>query len=353
MRAGRAANAALLALCALLWSAWAGARDQPQVRARLNATDPVWVGQEVTLVVELLVPGYFDSAASFDLPDPEGVLLMPPAEHPLVGNETIDGTLYTVQQHELRVWPMRAGAQTVPPLSVRFAFKRHPLDRQGEPASVTTGPLSLTVRQPPGTEGLGTVVSARGLKLEESWKPLPGSEPVRAGTGFTRTVTFTAPGVPGMVFPPFPADDIEGLGVYAKRQVLDRDGEGGLVGVRRDRITYIAKRPGQFTIPAVSYSWFDLDSQTLKTVDLPARTLNVIANPDMASADPAAQAGAVEQPLPWPRIAAVALLVILVLLAALSRRLRGLLARALAPLRPVRLQPLNPTEKREQGNGAR
>lgn len=353
MKAWRAAGLSLVALWSLLWCAGVGAEAQPTVRAHLKVTEPVWVGQELTLVLELLVPGYFSSSANFDLPDPEGVLLMPPAQHPVVGNETIDDTLYTVQQHELRVWPMRAGKQTVPALGVRFSFKRHPLDTRGEPSSVTTEPIPFTVKLPPGAESLGTVVSARDLTVEEHWKPEPGPGSVKAGTAFVRTVTFTAPGVPGMVFPPFPANTIDGLGIYSKRQLLDREDGGSLVGVREDRMTYIAERPGQFTIPAASYTWFDLDSQKLRTIDLPARTLNVIANPDMASAAPPEQASAVRPPLPWLHIALAVLVALLVIAAAMSRRVRRLASRALEPLRPVHLQPLNPTDPGKYGAGNR
>lgn len=322
----------------LLCGALAAAQDV-KVRVRLQGADEVWVGQQMILVVELLVPGYFASAASFDLPDPEGVLLMPPTRRPVVSAETIDGIDYSVQQHELRVWPMRAGAQDIPPLGVRFAYKRQPLDTEVIPASGSTPPMPFSVKQPPGAEQLGAVVSARELTVEEHWQPEPGDDSVKAGTAFTRTVTFRAPDVPGMVFPAFPADPIDGLGVYSKPQLLDEDDGITLVGVREERLTYIAKRPGQFSIPATRYTWFDLDSEQLRTVELPARTFTVIANPDMASAAPG-RAG--EPSSPWLRAGLIAALLLLSLIAATRRPLRRLLARMVAPLRPVHLQPLNP-----------
>lgn len=316
-----------------------------KVRARLASDDPVWVGQEVTLVVELLAPGYFASAASFDLPDPAGVLLMPPSTHPQVDSETIDDTRYALQRHELRAWPMRAGQQSIPALTVRFSFKRQPLDTDTVPAAVTTRALPLAVRQPPGAEQLGTVISARQLEVEEIWKPEPGTGPVKAGTAFTRTITFEAPDVPGMVFPSFPAPELDGLGVYAKHGVRDRqDDDGALVGVRRDEITYVCERPGEFTIPAATYTWFDLASKTLRTKTLPARTLKVIANPAMAAAGPTAHGSAAPAPRPWSQAVGALLLLVVLLLTGLTGRVRRLLARALAPFRPVRLQPLNPTD---------
>jgi hypothetical protein len=334
----RCALASLWVMFNLLCCALAGAQEA-QVRARLQNAEPVWVGQQMILDVELLVPGYFASAASFDLPDPGGVLLMPPTHHPVIGTETIEGIEYTVQRHELRAWPMRAGEQTIPSLGVRFAYKRQPLDTAVIPASGTTAPMPFSVKLPPDAEQRGTVVSARELTVEEHWQPEPGEASVKAGMAFTRTVTFRAPGVPGMVFPAFPADPIDGLGVYSTPQLLDEDDGMTLVGVREDRLSYIAKRPGQFSIPATRYTWFDLDSEQLRTVELPARMLTVIANPDL---DSAAHSSAGEQSSPWRRVGLVAALLLLSVVAGTRRPLRRLLARIVAPLRPVHLQPLHP-----------
>ncbi len=315
--------------------------QEAKVRVSMHGADEVWTGQKVTLVVELLAPGYFASAPSFELPDPQGVLLVPPMDHPVVGNETIDGVQYTVQSHELLAFPMRAGDLTIPALSVHFSFKRAPLDTDTTDATLTTPPQPLKVKTPPGAENLGQVISARDLKVEEQWKPEPGDADVKAGAAFVRTVTFTAPDVPGMVFPPFPADKIDGLGIYAKHQILDRSDRGSLQGERQDAITYVCQQPGQFTIPAVRFAWFDLDAKKLQTVDLPAHTLNVIANPDMASGAATASADTGKPPLKRSTIA-VLTTIALALVAACIPRVRHTVAGWLAPLKPVHLQPLNP-----------
>jgi hypothetical protein len=337
----------LLAGIGLVLPLGAGAQDAI-VRASVADDAQVWVGQRVTVVVELLAPGYFASAVTFDIPDPEGVLLMPPQEHPLVGNETIDGTLYTVQRHELLAWPMRAGEQSIPAVTARFSFKRNPLDADNVPASVTTEALPFTVATLPGAEKLGTVISARNLEVRESWNPEPGSDDISAGTAFTRTITFSAPDVPGMVFPPFRAPAIDGLGIYAKQQLRDHEERGSLTGMRRDEITYVCERPGQYTIPAAKLTWFDLDSQELRTEELPEQTLNVVANPAMASAANSEATAPVSSPLPWRKLAAGTVLVLLALLAARSRRVRQAIASALAPFRPVRLEPLYPAPSNQR-----
>lgn len=278
----RASVQSLLCLiCVLLCSSvWA---QEAKVRVSLATNETVWVGQKVTVAVELLAPGYFASAATFDLPDPQGMLLIPPTDHPVVSSETVEDVNYTVQRHEVSVFAQRAGDQTIPTFKVRFAFKRAPLDTNEVAAAVTTSPLPITVASPPGAESLGNVISARNLKVEETWQPEPGKTNVMAGAAFQRTITFSAPEVPGMVFPPFPAGEIDGLGIYIKRQLNDHSDRGSLTGERHDVITYVCKRPGQFTIPATRLIWFDLETKQLQTNKFLAYTLTVLPNPALTA----------------------------------------------------------------------
>ena len=118
-------------LCNPVWA------QEVMVRAHLETNTTVWVGQKVTVVVEVLAPGFFSSSPSFDLPDPQGVLLMPPMEHPIVSSETISNTSFTVQRYELTAFPMRAGEQSIPAIPVRFSYKRAPLDTNETPAAAT------------------------------------------------------------------------------------------------------------------------------------------------------------------------------------------------------------------------
>lgn len=321
-----------------------GSAQDARVRTSLATNETVWVGQKVTVVVELLAPGYFASAATFDLPDPTGVLLMPPAERPVVSGETIDDTYYSVQRHELSAFPMRSGAQSVPAFTTRFNFKRSPLDTNEVPASVTTTAMPFAVATPPGAEGLGQVISARGLTVVETWKPEPGNTNVPAGSAFVRRVTFSAPDVPGMLFPPFPSRNIDGLGIYTKQALLDQTERGSLKGQRADTITYVCQRPGPFTLPPVRFVWFDLEAKQLRTNDLPERTLNVVANPALATA----ASGSITAPTPttWWKPGALIVAVLLAMVLGFSTRLRRIIGGTLAPLRPVHLQPFNPTEKR-------
>jgi hypothetical protein len=321
-----------------IWRAPLQAQD-PKIRASLPAQDDAWVGQRLTLIVELLAPGFFSGTPAFDLPDPPGILLLPPRDSPVISSEEIDGTSYTVQRHELWVVSRVAGKQMIPPLTVRFGFKRQPLDTEIVQASVTTAPLEFTVKTPPGAEHLGSIISARNLTVSETWQPEPGK--AKAGDAFVRTITFSAPDVPAMSFPPFPAGQIDGLGVYANQpEVLDHSDRGEARGERRDSITYVCKSPGQYVIPAVRLSWFNLDTQQVQTIELPSRTLDVAPSPALAPAASVPETKRFEFPSLRTMVAIlIGSIAISYCIAAIWRNW----SRLIAPFRPVPLAPLNPT----------
>jgi len=315
--------------------------QQPQVRSKLILPNDVWVGQRLVLVVELLAPGVFSGTAAFDLPDPPGIMLLPPSERPVLSSEQISGVSYTVQRHEVLIFPQRAGEVRVPAFTVRFGFKRSPLDQDAIAASVKTEPVQFVAKAPRGAEKLGGLISARDLRVVESWKPEPGN--AKAGDAFTRTVIYNALDVPAMAFPPFPTRPIDGLGIYSKPpEVLDHSDRGTLSGERRETITYVCQRPGHFVIPAARLTWFDLDSQQLRTIDFPARALEVAVNQALAATASQSATNTFERTITsW----LVLPLIVAILVGAGIKwrtRLMHALRALVAPLRPVHLQPLNP-----------
>jgi hypothetical protein len=219
---------------------------------------------------------------------------------------------------------------------VRFQFKRHPLDKETVPAVVKTDSLRFTVKAPPSTERMGNLISARDLKVEETWTPKPGH--AKAGDAFTRTVTYSAPDVPGMAFPPFPAGKIDGMRIYPKPPVVLDEGERGeLRGQRRDTFAYVCQRPGHFVVPAARLTWFDLDVQKLQVINFPAQSFEVAPNPAMAAATPVAPRLPVHYTAKFWAVIGIVLAVLAALLAP-----AWVWEWALAPFRPVRLSPLNP-----------
>ncbi len=258
----------------LLGATRAMAADPALLRATVAPTAPVWVGQRAPIDVTLLTAGTFAGAPVFELPRIPGAVLMRMSDHPVLGTETIDGVEYTVQHHDLALFAMRPGVFDVPPFAVRVAFTPA-LAAPPVQHRLTTPPLRIDARMPPGAENLPGLVSTTALTLDATWSPATPAA-ARVGDAFTRTITRSAPDVPGMVFPPLPAAAPDGLAAYPRPAVVrDRSERGEFTGTRIEAVTYVCERPGRVTLPALAVPWWDVEHQTLETATVPAVTFEV------------------------------------------------------------------------------
>jgi hypothetical protein len=260
-------------LCFLVGHVYAA--EPVLMRSSLVKTGPVWVGQRVALKVELLTTTFFAGAPVFRLPTIPQALLMQSEDHPVLGTEQVDDTTYNVQRHELALFMLRPGSYAIPPFTVRFASA----PRYGEPPvehQLTTQAIQVEARMPPGAEHLPGLISTRELRVTQTWQPQP--EQAHLGDAFTRTITLTAPDVPGMIFPPLPLARVDGLAVYPKPPVVqDQVERGAFIGQRTQTVTYVCERPGSVTLPALMIPWWDVEKQQLRQVTLPTLTLQIVA----------------------------------------------------------------------------
>jgi hypothetical protein len=268
--------ATLLALCALTFAAPAGV-EEALVSSSLGAGGPFAVGERITLHVDLKVPRPFSGVARFELPELSGCLLVKSAERTVVGSETISGTSYFTQRHELLLYPQRAGEVVVPAFGIDFRSKDF-LAKEPIAHRVLTSELRVEVTQPPGAEG--TRVATTALTLEESWESEPG-ETAELGAAFVRSVTLTAEGVPSILLPELGIDRAGELRAYGEEPRLDEKTERGeFTSTRVEAVTYVCESAGDFELPAVELAWWDLSADRKRVASLPARKLTVLAAAD-------------------------------------------------------------------------
>lgn len=271
--------------CLLLLFMITTVEESAKIRTTLATKGDIWVGQKVTVVIDLLVPTYFASAPAFDVPDVPGTLILPPgSETPVLGNEKIGETTYTTQRHELTIYPQRAGSMVLPAFTVRVSAASKP----GQASTVSqlkTTPITFKSVMPPGTEGLSIILSANSVEVKDSWQP--EATKLKVGDAVTRTIQITVPDVPGMVVPPIRWTQLPGLRGYPRQAVIaDKTDRGILMGQRIESIIYVAEQPGDYTLPAMKLSWWNLKERKLDVIPLSGRELTVAAPAVTATVSP-------------------------------------------------------------------
>lgn len=129
---------------------------------------------------------------------------------------------------------------------------------------------------------------ASTFSLNEGWTGDP--DEVKVGEPITRTITIMADGLTAGQLQPIKLPSVDGLTFYPDQpQTKDNKSTKGIQGVRTESVAIIPTKPGDISLPAVKIQWWDTKTKTLKTAELPEKTLHVTgvaANSLGAQAEP-------------------------------------------------------------------
>lgn len=244
----------------------------PTVRAKIGK-DSAWVGEAVPISVVLYSPGPFDGTAVFDLPQlPKTAFVK--TGNPTVSNEQFDGQTFFAQRHEYTLYTQQSGEIVIPPFRVRFSGKKT-FTSVPESIDGTTEALRFTSLRAPGTESMGLVVSVPDMRVRQIWDP-ETIEECHAGDVVQRTIFRAAKGTTAMVLPEVNVTAPDGIRIFEVAPVVRDNTERGRVEAERiDTIKYQFRRAGTFSLPDVTFTWWDSDTEALKRQTLPGRAVNV------------------------------------------------------------------------------
>ncbi|MCW8278890.1 BatD family protein [Pseudomonas sp. PCH199] len=207
----------------------------------------------------------------------------------------INGVRHGVIEMRYAIYPQHSGELIIPgqifnaalvdAQPIKDAASQTP--KSGKLMRVSSGELLLTVKAKPITYPADLPwLPARSLTLSETWNPEP--EHVQAGDSLTRSLTVKAEGLASSQLPPLSGTEVSGLRRYPDQPVLgNQNSERGLVGSREDREALVPARSGSIELPSVEVVWWNTFEDHLEHSSLPARTLQVAANPSLMVDTPA------------------------------------------------------------------
>jgi hypothetical protein len=258
--------------------------------------DHVYIGQQLLYTVRLVFDVNLNLIINLStLPDP----------HPdgtdvrKLGDDTgygavRNGRRYHVIERRYAMIPQHAGPLTIP--SVEFQGEvANPNDSGGglfgstSPVTADSTPTTVNVQAVPADWGSTTWVPARALTLK--LEGLPGDDRAQVGQPLNLHMSVEAIGLPAEALPQLSLPAIEGATVYPD-QTSDttRDDGQGLIGHRERSFAIFPQHSGQLTIPAITLTWFNVETGQKQIDTIPAHTLSVLAAPNTAHAAPASSA---------------------------------------------------------------
>ncbi len=277
---------ALFVLCFIAFQhGQAAAEVSGEIRLQFAAERPVWVGQQVTLNLDLLTTGFSFGDQQFLLPEVSGGFLLQTDTTTLKLTERRGSETWQVLRYPIAFFPQRAGRLEVPAFRVSFSASAG-FGQEPQRFSVLTEPVSLDVTRPPGIEDDGLLVTSAEFDLRATWSPrlMPEAddEPAtaRLGDAITLKVTQSAADISGMVLPGLPVHRAPGLAAYPQApRVEDKVARGTLRGARTDSVTWVFEQAGRYDFPEIRYRWFDPASRQVRESLVPGLALTVVAPP--------------------------------------------------------------------------
>lgn len=288
-----------------------------------------WVGQRMSVFVELRAAGSFADTASFDLPELPGTIVLKIGS-PVVSTQELEGDSWFVQTHEFAVFSQKTGTVRVPEFPVRF---RRRDDFVGPVQDVTANcpAFELQLKRPPNSDNIPFLITTNSLDVTETWDPQPG--PVEFGAILKRTIVQTSEQIPGMALMPAPTAAADGIRVYTgDMSTQDSLQRGDFQGQRSETLTYLMQRSGEVELPEIVYVWWNPQTEQLESKVLPPQ--KIVVGPRPVTDSPAE----LRPPNPWIAIASWTLAITLTCVVVAGR------SRWLQRLRAVWLW-LNPPER--------
>lgn len=250
-----------------------------------------------------------------------------PLGQPSTYEKVINGIRHGVIEMRYAIFPQKSGTLEIPGQTfnaTQVAQQRNqdynPFGPQpGKQIRVVSPNIPLQIKPKPAEYPKDAPwLPARVLSLSETWSPQP--DQARAGEALTRNIMLRVDGLSSAQLPPLPQTLPHDLRHYPDQpQLANQSTEQGVIGSREEREALIADHAGDVQLPAIDVVWWNTRENRVERTSLPARTLQVAANPQLESSPeaPAAPADGTllqSQARLWPWQLACAILALTTLL---------------------------------------
>lgn len=184
---------------------------------------------------------------------------------------------------ELRyaVFPQLSGEINIPAMSfsgVTGAGQRSVFgySQRGQRLSRSTKAMTVTVKPRPANYSGRDWLPASDVTVKEHWSKDPNS--LQAGESVTRTISITAEGLQGLQLPLPVFDSVDGISSFPDQDInTDTESANGVTGNRTQSTALVPQRAGNYTLPELRITWFDIKDNTQRSAVLPALTIEVAA----------------------------------------------------------------------------
>lgn len=262
-------------------------RNQPVFMEVSLDKSSAFVQEQVIYTVKLFTSVNLHSLNNSE-PDLDNALLKKVGDSQY--QKSINGVTYAVVETRYALFPQQSGLLTIPstlwsvvtnePRQRRDPFMSDPFfGRGGKKINLRTPEKVVNVLPQPATYDAAVWLPAESLDIQQSWSQSPDSFVV--GEPITRTIRIKAKGVLASQLPPLTIDNMTGLSYYPDQPQSDEQlNSDGVTTVKQESYAIVAQRPGTITLPAISLTWWDTETERVREAHLPVQQITIAAAPN-------------------------------------------------------------------------
>ncbi|CAA6697396.1 MULTISPECIES: BatD family protein [unclassified Lentimonas] len=260
-------------LLLLLFSLSLHAAEDIVVRTNISP-ESVWVGQRMTLQIDVLGKDGWAQISDIDAVEIPNCYLLPSGNSRVRLQERIEGADYSGQRYELSLYPQRNGSIDIPALSLPVKIQTWGAGAGTNEQVVTTEPRSIEAKLPAGVQNVHSFVASSKFTATQTWSS--DASDFKVGDALKRSIQLSADNLPAMLLPTIAYPDLETLSSYPETPELsDESAQSTPLGQRNESITYLFEANGTAQLPDYSFQWWDTQTETLTTVTLEGRQIQI------------------------------------------------------------------------------
>lgn len=252
---------------------WLG--DKDNIHSTKDSKTPTYaVNQQIILYIEVITPRWFTGGTRIAPIEIPNVVAKQRNQLAMNFTEKKEGITWTHQRWEITLYPQVEGHFVVPSTAVTVQVARP--NSTNATGVLYTEPQAFSAIIPSGLLSEQSVwVSGQDFSVEQQWSQ--SNPELKAGDAITRTLIIKGANTLAMLIPqliqPIVTADYQ---IYPQpNQLSDSQTRGDYLSERKESVVYVLQNGGNVSFPAIHLTWWDTETQTLKTIKLEGQSFHV------------------------------------------------------------------------------
>jgi len=248
-----------------------------EIKTWVEPQESIVVSQQVILNVEVATHRWFTGGTQIGPLEIDDAVVLRRDRFAVNSSRRQGGESWAVQLWSLTIYPQRAGTFDIPEIPLTLTVSGE--DNQPVTGMVNTEALSFRAVVPIGitvplqtTDKPNWIASTQFEVTEEYDKSF---DQLKVGDSLQRSIYIKARDVASMMLPALTFESMKGLTVYQKPpKITDTVNRGDYLAERTENISYVIEQQGVYVLPALTFYWWDLNSQQLQEIILPEKLIS-------------------------------------------------------------------------------